>query len=176
MAILRRGRPAPEATCPTCRRPLDEHNRHVRFRLPDPVLAVPAVEREARTWQTDVMMQVEGVGAFVRALLPVQLTGGYTLTFGLWLRVRPDDLQHAFAAWWAPSYPDLILDGFLANNVEPWGLLGKPVRAVVRDPEQTPYVDSSDDHDMTHVLADEWAHEFVLDALPERLRPRGFGP
>ena len=119
------------------------------------------------------MMQVEGVGAFVRALLPVRLTGGYTLTFGLWLGVRPDDLQLAAKEWWAPTYRDLVLDGLIANNVEPWGLVGKPARAVVRDPDQTPYIDSSEDHELAHVLADEWAHDFVLDALPEHLRPRG---
>jgi hypothetical protein len=29
------------------------------------------------------------VGAFLRALLPVQLTGGYTVTFGVWVGVHP---------------------------------------------------------------------------------------
>lgn len=70
--------------CPTCGRPVDAHDRHVRFRLPDPVLAVPDQERTEGTWLShadanqSVMMMVPTVGTFVRSLLPVRLTGGYT--------------------------------------------------------------------------------------------------
>ena len=42
------------------------------------------------------MMQVPNVGAFVRALLPVRLTEGHTVTFGVWLAVHPNDLKPAF--------------------------------------------------------------------------------
>jgi hypothetical protein len=154
------------ATCPTCGRSLDAHDRHVRFQLPDPVLDVPAEQREARTWRNDVMMQVQGVGAFVRALLPVRLSAGHRVTFGVWLGVPPDELQRAFREWWTPTYVDLVLDGFLANDVRPWGLLAKPARAVVRDPDHTPYVDSSDDDLLRQVLTDEWPHDYVLGALP----------
>src|SRR5260370_41417659 len=76
--------------CVTCGRALDAHDRHVRFKFPDPVLAASEDQR-GKAWQSDpdanraVMMQVPEVGPFVRALLPVHLSGGYTLTFGLWL-------------------------------------------------------------------------------------------
>jgi len=30
------------------------------------------------------MMQVPGLGAFVGGLLPVRLTGGHTVTYGVW--------------------------------------------------------------------------------------------
>ena len=171
MGLLRRTPPPPpEAACPTCGRALDAHDRHVRFQLPDPVLTVPEAERGSRIWQTDVMMQVEGVGAFVRVLLPVRLSEAHRLTFGLWLGVHPDDLRRAYDDWWSPNYPSLVLDGLVANDVQPWGLLGKPVRAVVRSPDETPYVDSSTDAEMNAVLTEEWAHDFVLDALPESLR------
>lgn len=160
----------PADLCPTCGRQLDAHNRHVRFQLPDPVLDVPADERAARTWGNDVLTQVEGVGAFVRALLPIRLGGGHTLTYGLWLEVHPDDLRRAFTSWLSPSYVDLVLDGLVANDVAPWGLLGKPTRAVVRDPDEVPYLDSSTDEVLNKVLNDEWPHDVVLNALPERLR------
>src|SRR5688500_10080476 len=51
----------PSKSCPLCGRPTDSHNRHERFKLPDPVLALPDDEREARTWRTEVMMQVDGL-------------------------------------------------------------------------------------------------------------------
>lgn len=159
-----------------CGRSRDAHNRHVRFKLPDPVLDTPLQERTPGTWMShgdavsSVMMQVPNVGPFVRVLLPVRLLGGDTLTFGVWLGVHPDDLQRAFKEWWAPTYPDLVLQGRIANDVQPWGLLAKPATAVVRNPDQTPYLVGSVDRLTEQVLTEEWAHADVLDALPEALR------
>jgi hypothetical protein len=84
-----------QAHCATCGRLLDEHNRHVRFTVPERVLTVPSEDRQALTWGNDVLMQVQGVGAFVRILVPIKLTDGYTMTCGAWLGVHPDDLRHA---------------------------------------------------------------------------------
>ena len=157
--------------CDLCGQPADDHDRHVRFRTPQPVLAageIPASD----VWMTDVdadgsvMMQVNHIGAFVRALLPVHLAAGHTITYGVWVGINPNDLRHVFETWWSPRYKDLVLDGFLANTIPPWGLLAAPVQLRVRDPEQTPYcVDSADDR-LRSVLKDDWDHELVLSALP----------
>lgn len=112
-----------------------------------------------------VMMQVPNVGSFVRVLLPIQLTGGFSLTYGLWLEVSPSDLQSTFDSWTDPSYPDLRLTGRLGNSVLPWGLLGAPVATVVRDPDETPYCASSSDETLNRVLTDEWDHDLVLGAI-----------
>src|SRR5690349_19912586 len=147
--------------CSICGRSRDAHNQHFRFRLPDPVLALAEREQTPGTWMShadatsSVMMQVPGVGAFVRALLLVRLLGGDTVTFGLWLGVHPDELQRAFGEWWAPTYADLALDGHIANDVQPWGLLAKPVRALVKDADETPYVSYSDDPLTNKVLTEE---------------------
>jgi len=114
---------------------------------------------------TSVMMQVPGIGPFVRSLLPVRLTGGFTVTFGVWLAIHPDDLQHVFHVWWEPDYSRLVLHGWLANALPVWGLLATPVRAVVRDPEQTPYCADSPDQKLGEVLSAEWPHDLVLDAI-----------
>jgi hypothetical protein len=159
-------------TCPQCGRAVDEHDRHVRFTLPDPVLDLPDRERTPGTWLshadagTAVMMQVPGAGPFVRCLLPVGLTGGHTVTFGVWVGVPPEALRRAFRLWTAPDYPDLVLDGRLANALPGWGLLGAPVRATVRDPDETPYCTSSGDPLLQRVLTAEWPHEDVLAGLP----------
>ena len=158
-------------TCGSCGRPLDSHNRHVRFTFPDPVLAASEQQRR-KAWQSEpdanraVMMQVPEVGPFLRAVLQVQLSGGYTLTFGLWLLVRPDDLQRAFRIWWSPEYADFTVEGWLGNALPPWGLLAAPVTAVVRDPNQTPYCDRSPEPMLARILTEEWPHEDVLGALP----------
>ena len=68
--------------CPSCGRPPDAHDRHLRFTLPDPVLATEERERAPGAWlshddaSASVMRQIPGVGPFVRCLLPVHLTGG----------------------------------------------------------------------------------------------------
>jgi hypothetical protein len=157
--------PAPPPACPTCAQPLDAHDRHVRFGLPDPLVLAPQEVRDTM-WRTEIMIQAEGHGAFVRALLPVRLTGGYTVTYGLWLGVHPQEMHRALAAWHAPTYPDLVLDGVLGNSIGPWGLLGTPACAVVRDPDHTPYVDSSPHPLLSRVLHDDWPHDDVLPTLP----------
>jgi hypothetical protein len=149
-----------DQVCAQCGRVLDAHDRHVRFRLPDPVLDRSRDGLPDGTWLshedpgTSVMMQVPGLGAFVRALLPVRLTGGHTVTYGVWVGIHPSDLQRAFAAWWQPDYADLRLDGVLANALQPWGLLAAPVSLAVPDPEQTPYCAYSPDPLLSRVLTE----------------------
>ena len=161
----------PEDICPNCGRPIDAHNRHVRFRLPDPVLQTPAQERTEGTWMTDpdpnkaVMIQVPGVGPFVRCLLPVKLTGGYTITFGVWMVVHPDDLQRIARVWWEPEYSDLTFDCWLANHIPVFGLLAAPAKAAVRDKDETPYLDQSSDPRMSELLTKAWPHEQILSAI-----------
>lgn len=130
-------------------------------------------EDDPDTWMshddpdTSVMMQVPEVGPFVRCLLPVRLAGGFTVTFGVWLAVHPDDLQRALRGWWEPSYGQLLLDGLLGNALPLWGLLGVPAKARVRDENQTPYVVESPHPDLARVLSEEWPHDELLSALPD---------
>ena len=112
------------------------------------------------------MMQIPGVGPFVRALLVVRLVGGYAVTYGVWVGVPPDDLQRAFRVWQETEYENLRLDGVLANSVPPWGLLAAPVTLAVRDPDHTPYCVSSSDAMLSRVLGQEWPHSDILDVLP----------
>lgn len=160
------------STCAVCGRPSEGHDRHVRYRLPDPVLQVPEQDERQGTWKTDqdpnkaVMMMVPEVGAFVRALLPVKLTGGHTVTFGVWIGVHPDDLKRAFETWWSPEYQALHLEGRLANALPAWDVFAVPVSLAVSDPEATPYCISSSDEELGAVLTQEWDHERVLAGLP----------
>lgn len=154
--------------CQTCGRPVDDHDRNIRYLLPDPVANSAEQGRADDIWfshgdpNSSVMMQSPTFGPFVRALLPVHLSDGHTVTFGVWVGVHPDDLQAAFAVWWEPEYPSLRLEGRLANSVPPWGLLAVPVSLAVRDPEHTPYCVASPDATLTAVLNDAWPREDVL--------------
>lgn len=152
---------------------MDSHDRHVRFRLPDPVLRLPEEDRTDGTWKTDpdpnvaVMMLVPNAGAFVRALLPVRLTAGHTVTFGVWVGLHPDDLRRAFDTWWTPEYKDLRLNGRLANAPPAWDVFGVPVTLAVTDPDSAPSCVGSSDNDLQAMLTKEWDHETVLAGLPD---------
>jgi hypothetical protein len=112
------------------------------------------------------MLQVPNVGPFVRCLLPVSLTGGYRVTFGVWILVHPDDFQRAFRVWWEPDYAQLVLDGWLANHLPTWDCFASSVHATVLDSEHTPYITSSNDDTLSGVLHQEWPHDPVLASLP----------
>jgi hypothetical protein len=72
------------------------------------------------TARESVMMQIPNVGAFVRALLPVRLSGGDSVTFGVWLAIDPrhDALRKLATVWWNDDeYRDLKIEGWLANAI-----------------------------------------------------------
>jgi hypothetical protein len=61
----------------------------------------------------------------------------------------------------------LELNGYLANSLPVWNCLGAPVRAIVVDPDHTPYVIESANETLTQVLTRSWPHDQVLRSLPD---------
>jgi hypothetical protein len=112
-----------------------------------------------------MMMQVPGQGAFVRALLPVHLTGGHSFRFGVWVSISPADLQHASSVWWEDDYVGLAFEGVLANGIGPWNLLGGSVRLKVLDKDQLPYCVSSSDDALHDLLTLTWPRDEFFAVL-----------
>ena len=158
---------ATESACAECGRPIEQHDRDLRFGLPDLALNL-SPEQESTTWHHGDLLQVPGVGAFVHVLLPVHLTGGHQITFATWLAVHPGTLRQAYDVWREPEYADLVLEGVLANAVPPWGrkLFGCRAVARVRHNDELPWLEETDDELLDQVLRAEWPHEAVLSALP----------
>ncbi|MFE4837924.1 DUF2199 domain-containing protein [Arthrobacter sp. NPDC056691] len=158
-------------TCAMCGLETSDHDRDVRFRLPDPVLNSPGQHLAEGSWLSEpdpnvaTLMQIPGISPFVRALLPVQLEGGHELRLGVWVAIHPDDMQRAASVWNAPEYSALKLTGYLANRIEPWGLFAVPVDLAVLNPDHTPYCVSSPNAGLHDVLTREWSHD-VLASLP----------
>lgn len=111
-------------------------------------------------------MQVQGIGAFVRALLPIRLTGGYSLTVGTWIAIDPSLMRAVWEDWDTERYATLALDGFLANAIPPWGrdVLGAPAKIAVLDPAMNPRVVSSEAPLLHALISEEWGHDEVLGA------------
>jgi hypothetical protein len=157
----------PGLACACCGNPVDPAHLNARFELPDAVLELPAEQRKDRTWGGDYLLQVQGVGAFVRCLLRVELSHESSLTFGTWLSVHPEDLRRAHALWDDPGYAELRLEGYLANAIEPWGqaVYRAPARAVVRDVAHVPYLLDSSHPVLAKVLGQAWDRDEVLGSL-----------
>jgi hypothetical protein len=159
----------PPLVCSFCGQPVDDRDIDFRFRLPDPLFAIPEAERRQRVQDSGDMVGARGVGVFVRVLLPVMLTGGYRITYGTWLALmNQDDFNRVRSLWHAPQYPSLVLDGVLGNAIEPWGRpLMTHARVAVRDTKQVPYVEAIHDENMSNVLTNTWSRSWVLSAIPE---------
>lgn len=162
--------------CSCCGAPLDPVDLDIRSLLPDPIAALPDEER-AGAWGDRNLQLLDGVGAFVRCLMPVRLTGGDRVMYSVWLSVRPEVLQHAHDVWDTPAYADLLFDGAVANVIQPWpGLYGVAAAAKVRHAGQLPFLFARDGGLLGAVLSQEWDRDDVLSrvahALPVHVRQR----
>jgi hypothetical protein len=72
--------------CSCCGEPLDGVDLDIRSSLPDAILALPA-EQRASAWGNSDFQRIEGVGGFLRCLMPVHLTGGASVTYSVWLKL-----------------------------------------------------------------------------------------
>jgi len=148
--------------CARCGQSTSATDRHVRFSWPDALFEAAQAEDgidglwlSHDTADTSVMMQTPDA-AFVRVLLPLRLDDLSTITYGVWLQVNVEDMHRAFSVWTAPEYTDLRLEGRLANDVPPGQALDAMGVAVVRDPDQTPYLDDSNHPMLNRLLAEVW--------------------
>lgn len=160
-------------SCPSCGEPTCEHDRHARFLLPDAVRRLPKQLKTRGVWSShrtpfeSVLIRVRNGGHFVRGLLPVSLTGGYTATYGIWVEVSPEDFKRVHRVWFKPAYADLTIEGSLANELQPWGISGTQVGLVVKNPDEIPYCATSADPRLARVLTEVWPAEDVLPTLPK---------
>jgi hypothetical protein len=123
------------------------------------------------TWGSDPFLAIKNVGFFVRVILPVQLTDGFSVAFGTWLEVADDDFRTAWKTWNAPEYANLVMEGYVANEIEPWSPFPHALlRAVVRDVDQVPFLATSDDPLFTRILGATLPHADVLSHYAKLLK------
>lgn len=160
----------PAESCGLCGRSAAAHERDPQFLLPDRIAMLPDREHTpgialtGDSAEDSVLIKTDHEG-FVRATLPVRLTGGLAVRYSLWVAISPPDLERVFEAWMEPSYADLQLTGTLANAIPPWGLLDAAVELAVRDPDELPVCVGSADPELHRVLTGEFDHDVVLGAV-----------
>ncbi|MEV8587544.1 DUF2199 domain-containing protein [Streptomyces sp. NPDC051180] len=161
----------PPASCSCCGDALaDERRIDIRFGLPDAALGTP--EEARRTAGADALLKVDGVGSFVRCLLPLKLSGDTELVLGTWLEVDEETLRRTASVWHdEAAYPGLVVRGRLANAVEPWGgeVLGLEMTARIADPGELPYLVEGHEPTAVGLLGDVWGRDHVLERFPTPL-------
>ncbi len=157
--------------CECCGEPTDDVHRNLRFRLPEAVLRTPGQERAPGSWMTNpdpmraVLMAVPAIGSFIRALLPVRLTKGHQVTYGVWVEIDGFDFRTACDAWFTPDYARLRLHGTLANVIEPWSVLGAPVTIAVGDPDHLPMCVASENTSLEGALVMTWDDDLITSTM-----------
>ncbi len=123
------------------------------------------------TWGGDPFLAIKNVGFFLRVILPVKLDGGFAIDFGTWLEIDNEDFRTAWQTWNFPEYKDLEIEGYVANQIAPFDRFAHALAKVtVREPEQVPYLTSSEDEAFTKLLTDTWPHAKVLAPYADLLK------
>ncbi|WP_405426057.1 DUF2199 domain-containing protein [Streptomyces erythrochromogenes] len=154
-------------TCACCGDALaDERRIDFGFNLPDAALGAP--EEALHRLGVRALLRVDGVGSFIRCLLPVRLSHDTELVLGAWTEVDDATLRRAHELWERPGYADLCVEGTFANRIQPWGddLLGAPVTATVADPEELPRVVDVRHPVASRILTRTWDRDHVLSRFP----------
>lgn len=157
----------------------NRRQRNLKFGLPQAVVDLPERERTPGTWlshdtaNASIMMRVPNCGVFVRSQLPVQFAGGFTVSFGVWLMIYPDDLHPVMNTFLGPKdeYANLRITGLLANNVPPWDLFGSPVEAIVRDTTEIPVCAHSTEFELERLLYETWPHSILREHYSQFIQP-----
>jgi hypothetical protein len=141
----------------------------VTFEQPDVIFEIHPELLD--TWGGDPFLAIKDIGFFVRVVLPVRLTDGFAVDFGTWLEVHSESFRQAWRTWNFPEYKDLVLEGYLGNEIAPWGELPHAlVKAVVREMDKVPVVDSCGDPEIAKIIGEMWPHADVLTPYAELLR------
>lgn len=156
--------------CTCCGGALDEHDRHVRLLLPDRIAERSEAERLLGVGLSDSdpsrahFLEAAAYGCFVRSLLRVRLTDGYSLTYGLWVRVTPETAQRLGRVWENEDYYGLRFEGWLGNALPGLGHLDAPVTVGVVLAGDLPRVLGSPDPAAQTALSETHERVRILEA------------
>jgi hypothetical protein len=141
----------------------------ITFGLPDVVFEIR--EELLETWGDDPFLAIKSIGFFVRVIMPVKLTDGFSVNFGTWLEIHAEDFRKAWQTWNFSEYADLEIQGYVGNDIEPWKKFPHAlVKAAVRELDQVPYLTASENETFAKVLGETWPHAEVLAPYADLLK------
>jgi hypothetical protein len=172
----------PVELCSCCGEPLPAGNLAWDLEEPDPVVYLDEAERADRiSAQTDQGFCVQGLGNFIRVILPAPVEHDRTATFGVWLCITAAaDWRRIMAAGsrGGSAWAGLTFEGRLASAIEPWpDIFGAWTRAVVPGPGKVPRLVHSHDPLLARVLTERWPEDLIRSSRGQhQARPLSGGP
>ncbi|MFD9124765.1 DUF2199 domain-containing protein [Kitasatospora sp. NPDC059571] len=161
---------APACSC--CTGGPDPADPRFNLSLPDPVAdLLERGQQDAIRFASDLMVATSTIGAFTRALLPVRLTDGRTVTFGVWVSIDRDTYARVSELGrdgTDEEYRTMRFDGLLASSPEPWGrrILRAEVSAGIPADSPydrpVPYLTATTHRTVTRIMNEAWAPAEVL--------------
>jgi len=156
----------------------EPERRHIAITFTEPDVVYEIHKELLDTWREGPFLAIKTVGFFLRVVMPVKLTDGSVVDFGTWLEIHMEDWRKAWRIWNFPEYADLEVQGYVGNDIAPWGRIPHAlVKAVVRDVEEVPCLVACEDPLTTRILEEEWPAQEILGCYEEVLRdePRPAG-
>jgi hypothetical protein len=141
----------------------------ITFEMPDVIFQIEPELLD--TWGSDPFLAIKNVGFFLRVILPIQLSDGYAINFGTWLEIAGEDFRKAWQSWNFPEYKDLEIEGYVANDIKPFGEFPHAlVKATVRDMADVPHLTSSKNEIISGILTETHPHAGVLQPYADLLK------
>ncbi len=122
------------------------------------------------TWGEDPFLAIKNVGFFLRVVMPVRLDDGSRVDFGTWLEIHAEAFRTAWQTWNAPEYSDLSVQGYVANDIAPWGKFPHVlVKASVGNVDEVPALSSCEDPQVMRIIEEAWPRDYVLSPYADVL-------
>jgi hypothetical protein len=133
----------------------------ITFARPDVYYEIPPELLD--TWGDDPFLAIKDIGFFLRVVLQVRLDDGSRVDFGTWLEIHSEDFRTAWQTWNFPEYKNLVVEGYVGNEIAPWGKFPHVlVRATVRDVDEVPLLESCPDLNVMRIVDGIWPRDQVL--------------
>jgi len=160
--------------CSCCGKPLPPDNLAWDLEEPDPLAYLSDEEREERiVTQTQQMVRVNGMGNFIRVILPVPVEHDREATFGVWLCItEPEEYQRIIAAardgrkrWVGTRFA-----GRLVTALQPWPeIFGAWAQAEAPAAFEVARLVHSVDPTLSTVLTKRWPVDLIRDNRGEHV-------
>ncbi|XZE36948.1 DUF2199 domain-containing protein [Pirellulaceae bacterium SH501] len=153
--------------CEQCGCPISDHPRDFRSEWPERLVKLPTNDWFERKWGNDDLLEVEGVGSYIRIVIKVRVKNAEPVTYRVWLEVFPEDLLRAWEIWNSPAYNLIKMKGVLANRLAGWSetILHQMLEVEVQAPNELPVAVASPHAELNKIITSEWDESVVLTAI-----------
>lgn len=154
--------------CLGCGGPLDPEHPRFDIALPQPLAEISDAERTACvSTETDKLIVADGIGNFIKVLLPISLDDGRRVTYSLWVGMNGSVLEAMSQRMRTQGMAGIKIEGVLANSLHPWGDGMLKADAQIESKQTEPggynlFIVGSTAPELKRIIQGSWPAAFVL--------------